>query len=384
MNFTGLKYLIVGAGFFGSVIAERIANDLGERVLVIDKRKHIGGNCYSEIDQETGIEYHKYGPHIFHTSNEKVWNYINRFTEFNNYKYHVLSSYKNKNYQLPINLETINSFYEINLKPYEVDDFLKKEIEKEKIINPTNFEEKAISTIGRPLYEAFIEGYTKKQWGRDPKTLPSSIFNRLPFRKNYCESYFFDKWEGIPLNGYKQIFKNLLDSERIDLMLDTDFYTIKNNIPSSCLIIYSGPIDQFFDYRFGKLEYRTLEFEKEVLNIEDFQGNAVINYPEISIPYTRVHEPKYFHPERLYTKDKTLIVREYSKLDSGINPYYPVRTEENKNIVEKYLNERDKCKNVILGGRLGDYQYYDMHNVINSALTIFEEKIKKRQRIDKR
>ena len=377
MNLTKLKYLIVGAGFFGSVIAERIANDINERVLVIDKRDHIGGNAYSEFDKETGIEFHKYGPHIFHTSSEKVWNYINKFTSFNNYRHQVLSVYKNKVYQMPINLETINSFYQKNLKPYEVDEFLESEIAKEKIVDPQNLEEKAVSLIGRPLYEAFIKGYTEKQWQKDPKILPASIINRLPFRKNYNESYYFDKWEGIPLYGYTEIFKKLLEHKNIELKLNVDFFGIKDQIPETCTVVYSGPIDRFFNYKFGKLEYRTLEFKKEVINVEDFQGTAVMNYPESSVKYTRIHEPKHLHPERDYTKQKTIIFKEYPKADTNDNPYYPVHTVENKKLINQYLEERNKCKNVIFGGRLGDYQYYDMHQVIGSALAVYEQRIKR-------
>lgn len=378
MDLSGLKYLIVGAGFFGSVIAERIANDKGEKVLVIDKRDHIGGNAYSEIDEETGIEYHKYGTHIFHTSNEKVWNYLRKFTDFNGYKHQVLSMYKNKVYQMPINLETINSFYGINLKPYEVDTFLKTEFDKEKIEMPKNLEEKAISLIGRPLYEAFIKGYTIKHWDKDPKDLPASIISRLPFRKNYNESYYFDKWEGIPLNGYTAIFKNLLSNKKnIEVKLNTNFFQIKDQLPKSCTIVYSGSIDSYFNFKFGKLEYRTIDLEKEIIKVEDYQGTSVMNYPEQSVKYTRIHEPRHLHPERNYTKEKTIIFKEYTKFDTEDKPFYPIQTENNKQLLNKYLEERNKCKNVIFGGRLGDYQYYDMHQVIGSALNVYEQRIKK-------
>lgn len=379
MDITGLKYLVVGAGFFGSVIAERIANDKDEKVAVIDKRPHIGGNCFSEIDVGTGIEFHKYGTHIFHTSSEKVWKYINFFTTFNGYRHQVLSMYKNKVYQMPINLETINSFYGVNLRPYEVDTFLKAEIEKEKIINPQNLEEKAISIIGRPLYEAFIKGYTEKQWQKDCKQLPSSIIDRLPVRKNYDENYFFDSWQGIPLEGYTNIFTRLLSHKNIEVYLSVDFFDIKNQIPSSCLIVYSGPIDRFFDYKFGRLEWRTLEFKKETKNVEDFQGTSVMNYPERSIPYTRIHEPRHLHPERNYTKQKTLIFEEYPKIDNGKDPYYPVDTRENQEKLQKYIEESKKCSNIIFGGRLGNYKYYNMDQVIASALDTYENKIRNRK-----
>lgn len=376
MILEGLKFLVVGSGLFGSVMAERIANDKGERVAVIDKRDHFGGNCYSVSDDETGIEYHKYGTHIFHTSDEMVWKYINRFTSFNSYRHQVLSVYKNKVYQMPINLETINSFYGINLRPYQVDEFLKSEIEKERISKPKNLEEKAISLIGRHLYEAFIKEYTEKQWQKDPKLLPASIIDRLPVRKNYNESYFFDQYQGIPLQGYSKMFSKMLQNKNIDLKLKVDFLDIREQIPNSCLVIYSGPIDRFFDYKFGKLEWRSLDFEKAVIPVEDFQGTSVMNYPELSVPYIRMHEPRHLHVEREYTREKTLIFKEFPKLDKEDNPYYPVNTLENQKILQKYLDENKKVSNVIFGGRLGEYKYYDMDKVIGSALDIYEKRIK--------
>ena len=379
MDLKNLKFLIVGSGFFGSVIAERIANDKNERVLVIDKRDHFGGNSASEVDRETGVEYHKYGTHIFHTSNENVWNYINKFTSFNGYRHQVLSMYKNKVYQMPINLETINSFYGTSLRPFEVDDFLKSEIEKERIKNPKNLEEKALSLIGRPLYEAFIKGYTQKQWQEDLKQLPASIINRLPVRKNYNENYFYDPWQGIPYNGYSEIFKRMLNNKNIELLLNTDFLDIRNQIPETCLTIYSGPIDRYFEYKFGKLDWRTLDFEREVKAVEDYQGTSVMNYPEISFPYIRIHEPKHLHLERNYSKQNTLLFREYSRLDKGDNPYYPVNTQENQRMLQKYMDERNKINNLIIGGRLGDYKYYDMDKVIGLALDTYEKKIKNRR-----
>ncbi len=379
MDFKNLKYLIVGAGFFGSVIAERIANDRNEKVVVIDKYPHIGGNCYSEIESETGIEFHKYGTHIFHTSKEKVWRYIQGFTSFNGYRHQVLSSYKGKVYQMPINLETINSFYGLNLRPFEVEPFLRKEIEKENITHPQNLEEKAISLIGRPLYEAFIKGYTEKQWQKDCKLLPASIITRLPVRKNYDENYFYDPWQGIPSGGYTKIFERLLGHPNIAVYLQVDFFEIRRLIPASCTVIYSGPIDGFFEYKYGKLEWRTLMFQKDTLPVEDFQGTSVMNYPEISIPYIRTHEPRHLHPERRYVQDKTLIYREYPLADDGKNPYYPVITHENQAILKKYLEEQTHTPKLILGGRLGDYRYYDMDQVIETALDTYEEKIKNRR-----
>lgn len=370
----GAKYLVVGSGFFGSVIAERIANVLNQKVLVIEKRGHIGGNCYSIDDKETGIHYHLYGTHIFHTSNKRVWDYINKFTEFNGYFHQVLTRHKGKVYQMPVNLETINSFYNVDLKPYEVNDFLSKEIEKENIQEPHNFEEKAISMMGRPLYEAFIRGYTLKQWQKDPKEMPDSILKRLPFRTNYNESYYYSRWQGIPVEGYGEIFKKMLNHPNIKVMLNTDYFDIRDQISNDTILIYSGPIDQFFDYKYGKLEYRTLRFEMEVHNVEDYQGTSVMNYADVDVLFTRIHEPRHLHPERTdYPTDKTLIIKEYSMLDDGTNPYYPINDERNQNLILRYRDEVAKLNNVKISGRLGEYKYFDMHDTINHALELFDE-----------
>lgn len=375
--YKSFDYVLVGAGFFCSVIAERIANEMNKKVLIIEKRTHIGGNCYSETDSETNIEYHKYGTHIFHTSDIEVWNYISQFTSFNSYYHQVLTTYNGKVYQMPINLETINTFYNVNLKPFEVDAFLKKEIKQECYNNPKNFEEQAINIIGRPLYDAFIKGYTTKQWGRDPKKLPAHIIKRLPFRKNYSESYFFDTYQGIPKDGYAEIFNKMLASKNITIKLDTDFNDIKNQFSAETTIIYSGSIDSLLDYKYGDLNYRTLCFEKEVKDYEDFQGTSVMNYANKDVPYTRIHEPKHLHPEREYTKRKTLIIKEYSKEADREEPYYPIGGEKNRLLYNKYLKEiKTIYPNIIVGGRLGDYKYYDMHHVIKAALNVYEKDIK--------
>lgn len=373
MELNGIKYLIVGSGFFGSVIAERIANQLNEKVLVIEKRNHIGGNCYSLDDPDTGIHYHLYGTHIFHTSNERVWQYINQFTEFNSYYHQVLTTLKDKVFQMPVNLETINSFYGVNLKPFEVDDFLKKEIAKEPISEPRNFEEKAISMMGRPLYEAFIRGYTLKQWQKDPKDMPENVLKRLPFRKNYNESYYYSRWQGIPMDGYGRIFEKLLSSPNIEVKLNVDYFDIKDQISPETMVIYSGPIDRFFDYKFGKLDYRTLRFEKEIHPYDDYQGTSVMNYADLQVPFTRIHEPRHLHPERTdYPTDKTLIIKEYSLADDGSNPFYPINDERNQSLILKYREQVNQLKNTIISGRLGEYKYFDMHDTINHALTVFD------------
>jgi UDP-galactopyranose mutase len=369
-------FLIVGTGFYGSVLGERISNILKKKVIFVEKRLHIGGNCYSEIDKKTQIEFHKYGTHIFHTSNENVWNYINNFTKFNNYKHQVLSVYKNKIYQMPINLETINSFFEKNFSPSAAENFIKKEALKEKIKNPKNFEEKAISLIGKKLYEAFFKEYTLKQWGggeNSPQNLPASIFNRLPIRFNYQEDYFKNsKYQGIPTKGYTEIFKNLLSSKNVSLILNTDYFKIKNDIQVKYFTIYTGPIDRYFNYKYGKLNWRSVRFKKESLNINDFQGNSVINYPEKKYKFTRIHEPKHLHPERNYNSNKTIIIKEYS-LDDPLNPYYPINNQRNRIVLLKYKKDSKKVKNTIFGGRLADYAYYDMDMTISAALTKFNQ-----------
>lgn len=379
MKYKPIKFkniIVVGAGFFGSVIAERLANILGIQVSVIERRDHVGGNCYSAIHPETGIEYHVYGTHIFHTSNPVVWDYIRQFTDFNGYYHQVLTTYKNKVYQMPINLETINSFYNINLKPFEVNEFLATEVRKEPTFeSPANFEEKAISLLGRPLYEAFIKGYTIKQWQKHPKELPASILSRLPFRSNYNESYFHDKWQGVPENGYTAIFDKMLSNENISVQLNTDFFDIRDSLPKDTIIIYSGPIDRFFNYKFGKLEWRTIEFVHEVVKVEDFQGTSVMNYAEESIPFTRIHEPRHLHLERDYADDQTLIIREFSRMDDGSEPYYPINDAKNQQLLHKYHQEAEKQPNVIFAGRLGEYKYLDMHQTIDNALNLFEKRL---------
>ncbi len=369
------KYVIIGSGFFGSVIAERIANDMNEKVIIIDKNNHIGGKCYSEIDSKTGIEYHKYGTHIFHTSNQKVWDYINRFTKFNGYYHQVLTTFNEKVYQMPINLETINSFFDINLKPYEVEEFIREK--RTNFSEPSNFEEAATNSIGYELYDAFIKGYTQKQWQTDPKELPASIIKRLPVRSNYHESYFYDINQGIPLMGYTAVFNNMLNNKRIKVLLSTTYNDIKNEISDDAFVVYTGAIDEFFDYKLGRLDWLSLKFESEYKNLVDYQGTSVMNYANVEVPYTRIHEYKHLHPEReTYTSDMTLITREYS-LHNPKDPIYPISNKRSKDIYSLYDEEAKKMKNFIFGGRLGEYKYYDMHITIEKALDTYEKIIKK-------
>lgn len=380
MELTGLKYLIVGSGFYGAVIAERIATQLKEKVLVIDRRDHIGGNSYSYTDKETNIEIHKYGSHIFHTSNEDVWNYICQFTQFNTYQHRVLTAYQNQVYSMPINLMTINSFYGKNFSPAEAQAFIQKEIERDKFENPKNLEEKAISLIGRPLYEAFIKGYTQKQWETDLKLLPANIITRLPVRFNYIDRYFADRYEGLPIDGYGKIFERMLANELIDVKTGIDYFDIKENVPEDCLVIYTGPIDRYFNYKYGQLGWRTTDFEEQTINVKDYQGTSVMNYADIGTPYTRIHEFKHFHPERKQAEDRTIIFKEFSRFaKENDTPYYPINTDRDKAIYGQYRELAAAEKNVLFGGRLGNYAYVDMHQAIAMALNTYEAKIKKSQ-----
>ena len=369
-------FLIVGSGFYGSVLAERISKILNKTVLIIDKRSHIGGNCFSDLCKKTNIEYHKYGTHIFHTSNKKVMDYMSPFMKLNNYRHQVLTKHKNYVYQMPINLETINSLFEKNFSPSEAKDFIKSLSQKENILKPENFEEKALSIIGRKLYNAFIKNYTFKQWGTDPKKLPASTFNRLPVRFNYNEDYFNHcNWQGIPENGYTEIFEKLLSSKRIKTLLNCDFFTNVENFEPKYATIYTGPIDKFFNYKFGKLGWRSLSFKHLIKNTPDYQGTAVMNYADLNYRYTRIHEPIHLHPVRKINSKSSLIIKEYPIYNDD-DPYYPINDINSKEALKKYKHLSKTVSNVFFGGRLADYAYYDMDMTISAALQKFE-KIKK-------
>ena len=375
MVYSGLKYLVVGSGLWGAVFAEQIATELNEKVLVIDKRSHWGGNTYSEIDAETGIECHKYGTHVFHTGNESVWDYVNRFTSFNSYKHRVLITHNDKVYFMPINLSTINSFYGLNLTPSEAQKFIQEEIKKANISNPQNLEEKAISLIGKPLYDAFIKGYTQKQWETEPANLPAEIITRLPVRTDYNVNYFSDKYEGIPTNGYGEMIKKILSHPNIELKLNTDFYDIKAQLPADCKIIFTGMLDELLDYKFGALDWRSLNFEWQTHNVKDYQGISQMNYGNIEVPYTRIHEFKHFTPEKqeIFNSNKTIISIEYSKsFSKGDDAYYPINNQKNNKIYDLYKKEIEKKPNFIIGGRLGAYKYWDMDKAIENALDTFD------------
>ncbi|WP_051249584.1 UDP-galactopyranose mutase [Maridesulfovibrio zosterae] len=371
------KHLIVGAGITGCTIARRIAEDLGEPVLVIECRDHIGGNCHSHINAETGVEVHTYGTHIFHTDERRVWDFLNRFTDFNSYRHKVITTYKGRTYHMPVNLQTINSFFGLNLRPHEVENFIKEQSAKENIIDPQNLEEKAISLIGRELYEAFVKGYTLKQWECDPCELPAEIITRLPFRHNYECDYFTCRYQGLPWNGYQVLFENMLDHELIDIRLNHDFFKIQDQLPQSCKVYYTGPIDKYFNYCHGELSWRSLRFEYEVKDVPDYQGTSVMNYADVDVPYTRVHEYQHLHPERSNLRGKTVVSREYSmKWTYGEEPYYPVNTQEDRDKLELYNREAAKVDNVCFTGRLGQYKYYDMDKAVLAALELCDDLLK--------
>lgn len=375
----GLKYLIVGSGFFGATLAERIANDLGEQVLVVERRSHFGGNSFSEQDAETGIECHRYGSHIFHTQNARVWEYVNKFTKFNQYRHRVWTTYQGRVYSMPINLSTINQYYGKALSPDEARRFLDREIARDRVAAPANLEEQAINLIGRPLYEAFIRGYTAKQWETDPTKLPASIITRLPVRFHYDDRYFSDPYEGIPVDGYARIFERMLAHPRITAKAGTDFFDLRSQVPADCLVIYTGPIDRYFDYKHGELSWRTIDLEKEVVPVNDFQGTSVMNYADEDIPFTRIHEFRHFHPEKKHEGGRSVIFREYSRFArKSDEPYYPINQDKDRAMLAKYQAEARLLDKVIFGGRLGSYKYFDMHQAIGAALLTYEREIKPR------
>jgi UDP-galactopyranose mutase len=371
----GYKLVVVGSGFFGATIAHKVAADLHLPVLVIEQRNHIGGNAYSEIDGETGIEVHRYGSHLFHTSNPEVWSFLNQFTGFNNYRHRVFTRHRSRTYTMPINLMTINAFFGLDLTPTQAREFIEQQAAAEAITRPQNLEEKAISLIGRPLYEAFVRSYTAKQWEVDPVELPAEIINRLPVRFNLNDFYFQDVYEGLPLIGYTELLRKLLAHEYIKTVTQCDFFEARESIPDGAPIVYTGPIDRFFGYQFGELGWRTLDFDVERLPVDDFQGAAVVNYPDPEFSFTRIHEFKHLHPERKYGS-KTVIMREFSRFARrGDEPYYPIGRPEDKFRYDQYRKLADSERNIIFGGRLGTYRYLDMHQAIAAALRAYQSRI---------
>jgi UDP-galactopyranose mutase len=373
--------VIVGSGFFGLTIAERAA-DLGRKVVVIDRRNHIGGNAYSAAEPETGIEVHQYGAHLFHTSNPTVWEYVNRFTEFTGYEHKVYTNHNGVVYPLPVNLGTINQFFAAAYSPGEARALIAEQASEFDSKTAANLEEKGISLIGRPLYEAFIRDYTAKQWQTDPTDLPAEVISRLPVRYNYDNRYFSDTWEGLPVDGYTAWIERMADSPNIEVRLDTDFFDESQPVNKSAVVgqvpvVYTGPVDRYFDYSAGELSWRTLDFEQEVVPVGDYQGTPVMNYADASVPFTRIHEFRHFHPERdSYPADKTVIMREYSRFATRDDePYYPVNTADDRANLLAYRELQAGEKDVYFGGRLGTYQYLDMHMAIGSALSMWNNKL---------
>ena len=354
-------YLIVGAGLFGSVFAYE-ATKKGKTCLVVDKRKHIGGNVYTENIK--GINVHKYGAHIFHTSNKMIWDYIQQFATFNRYTNSPIAIYKDEVYNLPFNMNTFNKLWGIKT-PQEAKEIIENQRKKSGIINPSNLEEQAISLVGKDIYEKLIKGYTQKQWGKSCDKLPSFIINRLPVRFTYDNNYFNDLYQGIPVGGYTQIFEKMLASS--DVRLNCDYLKHRDELNAIAKkIIYTGMIDEYFDYCYGELEYRSLRFDTEILNMDNFQGNAVVNYTDADVPYTRIIEHKHFE---YGTQNSTIITKEYPKTwKRGDEPFYPINNEKNNILYSKYLTLAKQEKNVVFGGRLGMYRYFDMHNIIERSL----------------
>jgi UDP-galactopyranose mutase len=354
------NYLIVGSGFFGAICARELTNK-GYKCLVIEKRNHIGGNCYTENKDEINI--HTYGPHIFHTSNEEVWKWINQFVSFNNFTLRPVANYKGEIYSLPFNMWTFSKLWEITT-PQEAKDMIERQ--SRHILDPQNLEEQAIKLVGKDVYNKLIKGYTTKQWKKDPKELPKEIIKRLPVRFNYDNNYFNDKYQGIPIGGYTQIFEKLLDG--IEVKLGIDYLKNKEHWDNQVEnIIYTGPIDAYYDYQFGELEYKTTKFEHTKLDIDNYQGTVVMNFTDINVPYTRIIEHKHFE---FGTQPHTWITYEYPTEYKAkeTEPYYPVNDTENNSKYQQYKSLADKEKNIIFGGRLAEYKYYDMHQVIESAL----------------
>ena len=365
--------VVVGSGFFGLTVAETLAREHGKRVLVLERRDHLGGNAWSEAEPQTGIEVHRYGAHLFHTSNERVWEYVNRFTAFTGYQHRVFSVYKDRVYPMPINLATICEYVGRHLSPTEARAWVREQAAEVDTHEAANLEDKAISLIGRPLYEAFVRGYTAKQWQTDPRELSPDIITRLPVRYTFDNRYFNDTYEGLPVDGYAAWLTKMADHELIDVQLGVDFFDVRAQLPAGVPVVYTGPLDRYFDYAEGPLEWRTLDFEQEVLDVGDFQGTPVMNYADEDVPWTRIHEFRHFHPERSYPEDRTVVVREYSRAAGpGDEPYYPIASDRDRERLERYRERAAQEQDVYFGGRLGTYKYLDMHMAIASALTMVD------------
>lgn len=375
MEVKDYKYIVAGAGIFGAIIAERLASR-GENVLVVEKRDHIAGNIYSYTDEETGIEVHKYGSHIFHTELDEVWDYITKFTEFNNYTHTVNTRYQGELYPMPINLDTINKLYGTNMEAEEAEKFVAEEAAKAGITDPKNFEEKGLSLVGEKLYTAFLKGYTEKQWNTSATNLSAEILKRIPVRFSHNNRYFITaKHQGIPKEGYTKMVQNILDNELIEVRTNTSFQDIESEISADAKVIYCGQIDQLMEYSLGVLPWRSLRFEE--VRTEETLGEAVINEADPAVPYTRSHDYKYYqiHQPEVIAQKACYICREYpADFEKGGEVYYPVNNDESEALYQKYVAAvKEKYPNMILGGRLGAYRYWDMDIAIKNALELAEK-----------
>lgn len=357
------KFLIVGSGLFGSVFAYK-AKQADKKVLIIDKKNHLAGNCYTEKIEDINV--HKYGPHIFHTSDKNVWNFINQFSDFNNFILSPIANYHGEIYNLPFNMNTFSKMWNIT-KPEEAQKIIDQQKAKYNIKNPKNLEEQALSLVGEDIYLKLIKEYTEKQWGRSAKKLPAFIISRLPVRFIYDNNYFNDRYQGIPIGGYTQMVKRMTDG--IEIVLEKDFYQNKSELLELAdQVIFTGKIDEYFNYCFGKLEYRSLNFETKVLNINNYQGNAIINYTSSDVSFTRVVEHKHFE---FGQQEKTVITKEFpQEWNDQKEAYYPINDEKNNQLYQRYLDLSLQQSKIIFGGRLGEYKYYNMDQVIKSALEL--------------
>lgn len=368
--------VVVGAGLFGLTIAQSAAEQFGARVLVLERRSHIGGNAHSYVEPSTGIEVHAYGSHLFHTSHERVWSYVRRFTDLNDYRHAVVTHHSGRSFPIPINLTTISRFYDRELTAEQARDLVATEVAAVGAVDRSSLEGRALSQLGRPLYDAFIRGYTWKQWQRDPRELPAAIITRIPIRFTDDDGYFSDTWQGLPLDGYAAWFERMVADPFITVACNVDYGSVRGLIRPDQTVVYTGPLDAYFDFSEGHLGWRTLDLDLEVLPVGDHQGRAVVNYADREVPYTRIHEFRHLHPERAYPTDRTVVMREFSRAAAmGDEPYYPIGSAEDRRMVEAYRERASREANVLFGGRLGSYAYLDMHMAIASALTTVDREL---------
>ncbi len=372
--------VVVGAGLFGLTIAERVSHCLNMRVVIIERRSHIGGNSFSDIDPKTGIEVHRYGTHIFHTSNDGIWSYVQNFTQFTDYRHKVYTVRDGQLFPVPVNLQTISEFAGKYLNPTDARNYIAQCTgNSSPPTGPESFESRAIRTIGAEIYEALIRGYTHKQWQTDPRTLPASVIARIPVRFDLRNDYFDDCHQGLPVSGYQEWTTRMASNHLITAFTGVDYFDVRHLLHSGTPTVYTGPIDQYFDYCAGNLGWRTIDLQFETHSIGDYQGASVLNYADLEVPYTRTHEFRHLHPERPYARDATVVAREYSRFaERKDEPYYPIGTPGDRRRLDQYrtlANLETKKNNVLFGGRLATYQYLDMHMAIGSALSLYRNRI---------